>query len=283
MAMLWLGLMVVAMAVGGQAAPPPVPAPPVAAPGEPAPSLVLPPVKPLVFSAPLAEALDEPPNFLTPPRPHPDGDGLNLPSRADLYQSIDLPRSLPARVGQPINLELRRAGTIDLARGLRLEGVYTSFDTLGDATLGRIQVRSPQAGQRGPAGGVDVLEARLHLEAARVGPLTLDLLGGVRATTMDYLPAYTPEVVPLNIEPEPIVGASLRWDVVRRLSIVGAAVASATNPEGLADLTVDARWRLSNSAELSVGYQLMRGTFEQQNISGDVKRDTVVVQLKLSF
>lgn len=282
MAMLWLGLMVVAMAVGGQAAPPPVPAPP-AVPAEPAPSLVLPPVKPLVFSAPLAEALDEPPNFLTPPRANPGADGLNFRPRTDVYQSTALPRSLPARVGQPIDLELRRSGTLELARGVHLEGVYTSFDTLGDATLGRIQVRSPQAGQRGPAGGVDVLEARLHLEAARVGPLSLDLIGGVRATTMDYLPAYTPDVVPLNIEPEPIVGASLRWDVVRRLSIVGAAVTSATNPEGLADLTVDARWRLSPSVELAVVYQLMRGTFEQQNISGDVKRDTVVVQLKLSF
>ncbi|MFN0010369.1 MAG: hypothetical protein ACKVS8_01865 [Phycisphaerales bacterium] len=276
--------MMVAMAAGADPAPPSAAAPaPHPSPADTAVSLVLPPVKPLAFSAPLAEALDEPPNLLVSPRATPHADGLTFRSRTDIYQSTDLPRSLPARVGQPIDLELRRAGSIELARGVRLEGVYTSFDTLGDATLGSIQMRTPTAGQRGPAGGVDVLEARLHLEAARAGPLTLELLGGIRATTMDYLPAYTPDVVPLNIEAEPIVGASLRWDVVRRLSIVGAAVASAADPEGIADLTVDARWRLSGSAELSVGYQLMRGTFEQQDISGDVKRDTVVVQLKLSF
>ena len=266
---------------------------PAQAPTPPVLDLTLSPARPLVFFAPFADALDDPFGLFERERAAAAsaaegawgalGAELPIRPRTDLYLSTDSPRALPMRVGQPIDLDLRHAGTIDLARGVRVEGVYTAFDALGNASLGRVQVRNAPAGQRGPAGGVDVLEARLHLEAAHAGPLTLDLIGGVRTTTMDYLPAYTPEVTQLNIEPEPIVGASLRWDVVRRFSVVGSAVASATDPSGLSDITVDARWRMGRAAELSVGYQLMRGTFEQQNISGDVKRDTVVVQLKLSF
>ena len=249
--------------------------------------LTLAPVPPLVFFAPFSQALDDPLARFERERAAAAAAAqvpeITFRPRTDLYLSLDSPRALPSRVGQPVDLDLRHTGTVDIAPGVRLEGMYTAFDTLGNASLGRVEVRNPPTGQRGPAGGVDVLEARLHLEAAHVGPLTFDVLGGVRATTMDYLPAYQPEVAKLNIEPEPIVGASLRWDVVRRFSVVGTAVASATDPSGLTDLSVDARWHLGRAAELSVGYQMMRGTFEQQNVSGEVVRDLVVVQLKLSF
>ncbi len=290
--MLWVFLLAVANASepsASRAAPPAPPAPESmsaspapAAPGD----LLLTPPRPIVFILPFSEALDDELTAFVRTRARAAEQAAEAPalrSRTDLYLSTDAPRALPARVGQAPGLDLRTAGSVDLAPGLRLEGVYTAFDTLGDARVGRIELRDPQAGRRGPAGGVDILEARLGLEVARAGSLALDFVGGVRASVMDYLPAYTPEVAPLNIEPEPIVGASLRWDVLRRLSLSASAVAAARDPEGLTDLTVDARWRVSRAAELSVGYQMMRGTFEQQSVSGQVQRDAVVVQLKLSF
>lgn len=173
---------------------------------------------------------------------------------------------------------------MDLGPGLRAGGGFAALDPSQPATLARIDTRAPDRDRTGTV-IVEHYDASLSIDALRAGDLTLSGLVGLRATTADFADQGAgPNRPTPSLDSTPVAGAGLRYRLGRDWSLEGSAVfASPRADTDLLEVGLGSRWRLSTSTDLSIEYRFLRNRFDAEPFSGEVYRESVLIELRIGF
>lgn len=178
----------------------------------------------------------------------------------------------------------RNGAAMQLDEGLRLEGGFALIDPRNPASLSGFSKRS---GVLENGGGVTVehYDVSMDFEAARIGPLRLSAITGIRMTTADLRETGAGPSRPFPaMDSVPVAGGAVRWVMDEGWTLEGSAVArSARADSSLLELGVGSRWRVSASADLSIEYRFVRNRFEAEPFGGELRRDGLTVELRLGF
>jgi len=181
-------------------------------------------------------------------------------------------------------LGARNGSTMQLDEGVRLEGGFALIDPQNPASLSGFSKRS---GVLGSDGGVTVehYDASVDVEAARIGPLRLAGIAGIRMTTADLRETGAGPNRPFPaMESVPVAGGAVRWVMAEGWTLEGSAVSRSVQADSsLMELGMGSRWRVSAAADLSIEYRFVRNRFEAEPFGGELRRDGLTVELRLGF
>ena len=180
----------------------------------------------------------------------------------------------------------RTGGRAELFDGVTIEGGMEEMGVNRRSALGSVSV-SGGAG-RATASMVDV---SMMLDTFRAGGLAFQLVGGMRATSID-----SPQLASSSeaLAPLPVAGVGLRYDIspwasIRAVSVSGGAGGAAGGGFGrdprasYQEYRIETALRLSGSTSLMVGYQRFDSSIERSQLQTTAKRDALLIELKLGF
>lgn len=203
-------------------------------------------------------------------------------------------------------LNIRRGAGLEVAPGVRVEGGVTSVDEGTPGALGRVRRGTGAGGGAGAGGGggggsgggsgdsgiadaadVRVFDTTLGVEAIRLGPARLLVLGGWRGSMVDP-DRPTPGVGERfpGLRSDVVTGAQVRWAVSEAFELIGTGVATpgaAGGGSGFVDLGVGGALRLDKDTRLHVGYQVLRNDLDSPALRGELQRDVLTISLQIRF
>ena len=138
-------------------------------------------------------------------------------------------------------------------------------------------------------GQYDLYDLALSWEAVALGPVKLNLLSGLKAIDGNINKLVTTNGATSLEDAQrvaliPIIGTGIEWKINERFSVAGSA---RTHPidgaDSIIDLNAMTEYRITHSIELSVGYSLIRSTFDIGSVGADITQEGLFARLQFSF
>lgn len=181
-------------------------------------------------------------------------------------------------VGQDVRFEVDR-GTM-----LR-DGGISGDRAMIEGDDGLMRLASMAAGE----GEYDIYDLTLSWDAYRPGPVTLSVIGGLKA-----IDARIGKVVEDNgtstfrdargLVAVPIIGGGVSWRVTEAMTLNGTASTQTFDGSGnVLDLSAETSIRLSPNVGLNAGYQFIRSAVEVQSLETNLQSDGVFARVQIRF
>ncbi len=181
-------------------------------------------------------------------------------------------------VGQDVRFEIDR-GTVLRDGGISGDRAMIQGDD------GLMRLASLAAGE----GEYDIYDLTMSWDAYRPGPLTLSVIGGLKA-----IDARIGKVVDENgtatfrdargLVAVPIIGGGVSWRVSEDMIVTGMASTQTFEGQGsMLDLSAETSIRLGPNVGLNAGYQFIRSAVEVQSLDANLDSDGVFARIQIRF
>lgn len=213
----------------------------------------------------------------------------------DLSKTVSRDRALDVQSGGNDPVPLRQGSEIKLRDGLRLDLGMTRFDMEDNPGVDFISV-DPSLGAFGSVDArMKVYDFSLAWDAYQPGPVTLSVLGGVKAVTLrarvnnDLLNDAGAFVGSQRFEtnelvPVPVVGGAVKWDISPGAWVRGTGTGHGLGDVGAyLDLTAEAGLRLTNRADMTAGYRFRQGQIDVNQFDADMDASSLFAKLQFRF
>lgn len=164
----------------------------------------------------------------------------------------------------------------------------------GGAIADEVTRRERHAGYGHAAAEFDLYDLSLQWPAVSRGPMTLSLIGGLRAISAQAGQRVDERVAPgqtatsydesRGLVTVPIVGTGVRVDLAEGLYLSGAA-ATHTIADGatLLDFTAQTGYELSPNVSVFAGYQLIRSSVDVGPIDAELDQEGLFARVRIRF
>ncbi len=181
-------------------------------------------------------------------------------------------------IGSDIHFDVQRSTT------LQDGGIAGSHGTLSlDEPEHRVTSLTQSEGQ------YDIYDLALSWEAIAVGPVSVNLLSGIKAIDGQINKLVTTNGTTTledaqRVAAIPVVGTGIEWQLNDQISFAGTA---RTHPidgsDSMIDVHASTEYHISHAVDLSVGYSLIRSNFEIGSVGADITREGLFARLQFSF
>ena len=200
-------------------------------------------------------------------------------------------RAVAGEIGLHFSLpdETSASDDLSVAPGLRFHagraaGLATGGVNGESAESGRVHGFVNAGGAR-----FDLYDVSLRWDAYDPGPVTITLLGGVRA--LDVQTGVAPgSADPLaagdmrDVVAVPVVGGGLRWNVAEGFYFSGSAATHTLDSSAtFSGLTAETGIELSPRVGVFAGYQYIRSALDLETLSDELSQEGVFARLEISF
>lgn len=180
--------------------------------------------------------------------------------------------------GESIRFEVDR-GTL-----LRDGGISGNAGMLeGDDGLMRLSSLASGEGE------YDIYDLSLTWDAYKPGPLTLSIIGGIKAIdarigrTVQSGGTTTFEDA-RGVVAVPVIGGGVAWKLSDDMTLSGMASTQTFDGAGsVVDLSAETSIRISPNIGFSAGYQFIRSAIEVQSMDADLEREGLFARLQIRF
>lgn len=138
-------------------------------------------------------------------------------------------------------------------------------------------------------GEYDIYDLEVAWDALSPGPVTVSLIGGLKAIEARIGKVVQEEGVSTfrdarGIAAMPVVGGEVRWRVNRQVGISGSATTHALSGQNsVLDLSAQTTIRLAPNIGLSAGYQYIQSALEVRSMETDFEREGVFARIQILF
>lgn len=190
----------------------------------------------------------------------------------DEFSGVDDP------LGRSVRLE------IDRNTALRDGGISGEQAMMGGDD-GLVRLASVAGGE----GEYDIYDLSMTWDALTPGPLTLSLIGGLKA-----IDARIGKVVAegdgasfrdaRGVVAVPVVGGGVSWRLSEEMSLHGTASTHTFSNQGtVLDFSAETSIRLAPNIGLFAGYQFIRSAIEVESLQADLEREGLFARLQIRF
>lgn len=180
--------------------------------------------------------------------------------------------------GESIRFEVDR-GTL-----LRDGGISGNAGMLeGDDGLMRLSSLASGEGE------YDIYDLSLTWDAYKPGPLTLSIIGGIKAIdarigrTVQSGGATTFEDA-RGVVAVPVIGGGVAWKLSEDMTLSGMASTQTFDGAGsVVDLSAETSIRITPNIGFSAGYQFIRSAIEVQSMDAELEREGLFARLQIRF
>lgn len=173
---------------------------------------------------------------------------------------------------------------IDRTTALRDGGISGQQPALsGDDGLMRLTSLASGEGE------YDIYDLSLAWDAYKPGPLTVSVIGGIKAIDARISRAVTGEngtsfQDARGVAAVPVIGGGISWRVSEDMVVSGTASTQSFSGQGnVLDLSAETSFRLAPNIGLSAGYQVIRGSIEVESLSTELDREGVFARIQIRF
>jgi hypothetical protein len=182
------------------------------------------------------------------------------------------------RLGRSVRVE------IDRDTALRDGGISGEHAMVGGDD-GLVRLASVAGGE----GEYDIYDLSMTWDAFTPGPLTVSLIGGLRA-----IDARIGKVVregddssfrdARGVVAVPVIGGGISWRLSEEMSFSGTASTHTFTDQGtMLDLAAETSIRLTPNIGFFAGYQFIRSAIEVQSLEADLEREGIFARLQIRF
>ena len=191
---------------------------------------------------------------------------------------------LDAETGE--TLGVGNAVRFEIDRGTLLrDGGISGRSSLPTGDDGLMRLASLASGE----GEYDIYDLSLAWDAYSPGPLTVSLIGGVKA-----IDARIGRVVgsgenatfrdARGVVAVPVIGGGVSWRIGDDLTVSGTASTHTFEGAGsVLDFSAETSIRLSPNVGLSAGYQFIRSAIEVQSMDAELEREGIFARVQIRF
>lgn len=180
--------------------------------------------------------------------------------------------------GQSVRFEVDR-GTL-----LRDGGISGNTGMLGGDD-GLMRLSSLASGE----GEYDIYDLSLTWDAYKPGPLTLSVIGGIKAIdarigrTVQSGGTTTFEDA-RGVVAVPVIGGGVAWKLSEDMTFSGMASTQTFNGAGsVVDLSAETNIRITPNIGFSAGYQFIRSAIEVQSMDAELEREGLFARVQIRF
>ena len=185
-------------------------------------------------------------------------------------------------VNDPLGRSVRLG--IDRNTALR-DGGISGEQTMVGGDDGLVRLASVAGGE----GEYDIYDLSMTWDALTPGPLTLSLIGGLKA-----IDARIGKVVvegdgasfrdARGVVAVPVVGGGVSWRLSEEMSLHGTASTHTFSNQGtVLDFSAETSIRLAPNIGLFAGYQFIRSAIEVESLQADLEREGLFARLQIRF
>lgn len=138
-------------------------------------------------------------------------------------------------------------------------------------------------------GEYDIYDLSLAWDAYSPGPVTLSVIGGIKAIDARINRTVSDAGVrrfedARGVAAVPVIGGGVSWRVNEDLTFSGLASTQSFSGQGsVVDLSAETNLRLAPNIGLSAGYQFIRGSIEVESLSTELEREGVFARIQIRF